>query len=296
MCGTVSYIDSSCVAGAVFGVVDTICYTAVNTVFGFTIKHIILFLSLFAFAIILFLKFIQLFNGGVILSNLFGISDLHLSFGNDKPMDIFHGWENYTERLYANWNRVVKPEDTVVIAGDISWSNSLEDAIDDFKFIHSLNGKKIILKGNHDFWWSTANKINTFLKENGFDDIKILHNNFYDNGKTAICGTRGWIYDGKGEFDKKVISRECGRLEKSISEAIKFDLKPTVFLHYPPAYGEFVCEEIINILEKYNIKSIFYGHIHGSGYNNSLKNYKDIKMQIISCDCIDFTPFFISEY
>ena len=168
--------------------------------------------------------------------NLFAISDLHLSFGSDKPMDVFRGWENYTDRLKANWNRLVGENDTVVIAGDISWSISLEGAKADFEFINSLNGKKILLKGNHDYWWGTANKINEFLKENKFDSIKILHNNFYSDGKLAICGTRGWLYDGTGEQDKKVISRECGRLQTSIKGAIDNGTEPIVFLHYPPAY------------------------------------------------------------
>lgn len=230
------------------------------------------------------------------MSRLFAISDLHLSFSADKPMDVFRGWENYTERLKANWNRTVRPEDTVVIAGDTSWCMNIDDAFPDFDFIHSLNGKKIFLKGNHDFWWTTANKINTFFKENGFEDFSILYNNFYTNGKIALCGTRGWLYDGKGEFDKKVIMRECGRLERSLSSAVSEGLEPIVFLHYPPAYGEFVSEEIMEILKKYNIKSLYYGHIHGSGFNNSLKEFDGIKMQIISCDCIDFTPFYICEY
>ena len=227
--------------------------------------------------------------------NLFAISDLHLSFGSDKPMDVFRGWENYTDRLKANWNRLVGENDTVVIAGDISWSISLEGAKADFEFINSLNGKKILLKGNHDYWWGTANKINEFLKENKFDSIKILHNNFYSDGKLAICGTRGWLYDGTGEQDKKVISRECGRLQTSIKGAIDNGTEPIVFLHYPPAYGEFVCQEIIDGIEKYNIDQIYFGHIHGSGYNKAIKEYNGLKMKLISCDCVGFTPVFVGS-
>ncbi len=227
--------------------------------------------------------------------NLFAISDLHLSFGSDKPMDVFHGWENYTERLKANWNRLVKNEDTVVVAGDISWSISLQDAVKDFEFLNGLNGNKILLKGNHDYWWGTANKINEFLKEYGFNSIKILHNNCYTDGKYAICGSRGWLYDGTGQQDKKVINRECGRLKASLEPAVKNGAEPILFLHYPPAYGEFVCEEIINVIKQYNIHNLYFGHIHGSGFNKALSQYEDIKMKLISCDCVDFTPVFITS-
>ena len=227
--------------------------------------------------------------------NLFAISDLHLSFGSDKPMDVFHGWENYTERLKANWNRLVKNEDTVVVAGDISWSISLQDAVKDFEFLNGLNGNKILLKGNHDYWWGTANKINEFLKELGFNSIKILHNNCYTDGKYAICGSRGWLYDGTGHQDKKVINRECGRLKASLEPAVKNGAEPILFLHYPPAYGEFVCEEIINVIKQYNIHNLYFGHIHGSGFNKALSRYEDIKMKLISCDCVDFTPVFITS-
>ena len=227
--------------------------------------------------------------------NLFTISDLHLPLGADKPMDIFGGWQNYVTRLESNWKRLVNDQDTVVIGGDISWAISLESAKPDFEFINRLPGQKIILKGNHDFWWSTVTKINEFLSLNKFNTISILHNNCYSDGNIAICGTRGWLYDGTGEKDKKVISRECGRLENSIKQAIDNGLVPIVFLHYPPAYGEFASEEIISILKKYEIKQVYYGHIHGYGVQNILNAYDDIKLKIVSSDQIDFTPFFISS-
>ena len=176
--------------------------------------------------------------------NLFTIADLHLPLGADKPMDIFGGWDNYVERLQKNWGKLVNEDDTVIIAGDISWGISLEQSKPDFEFINNLPGKKIILKGNHDFWWSTASKINEFFEKNNFDTINILHNNCYSDGNIAICGTRGWIYDGSGEKDKKIITRECGRLERSIQLAINDGAIPIVFLHYPPIYSEFMCEEI----------------------------------------------------
>ena len=226
--------------------------------------------------------------------NLFTISDLHLSLGVDKPMDIFHGWENYTKRLEKNWKKLVGADDTVVIGGDISWAISLEEAYEDFKFINSLPGQKIILKGNHDYWWSTVTKINEFLQKNNFDTIKILHNNCFSDGKIAVCGTRGWLYDGTGEKDLKVIKRECGRLETSIKSALDLGTHPLVFLHYPPAYGEFVCEEIVEVLNKYEINQVYYGHIHGQGVSKAPTSFGNIKMRLVSCDCNDFTPIFIS--
>ncbi len=227
--------------------------------------------------------------------NLFTLSDLHLSLRTDKPMDVFKGWENYIERIETNWKKLVNNDDTVVLGGDISWAISLEQAKPDFEFIHSLPGKKIILKGNHDFWWSTVTKINDFLNQNNFDSIKILHNNCYSDGNIAVCGTRGWLYDAAGEKEKKILMRECGRLEKSIASAVEKGVRPIVFLHYPPVYGEFVSDEIINVLKKYNIKSVYYGHIHGSAVVNTVNTYNDIRLNLTSCDLVNFTPVFISR-
>lgn len=227
--------------------------------------------------------------------NLFTISDLHLPLGVNKPMDIFGGWDNYVERIQKNWKKLVNNEDTVVIGGDISWASSLSEAKADFEFINCLPGKKIILKGNHDYWWSTANKIKEFLIENSFDTIKILHNNCYIDGSIAICGTRGWIYDGTGERDQKVILREAGRLETSIKLGLESGATPIVFLHYPPVYGEYTCEEIINVLHKYDIKQVFYGHIHGKGIYNIVNEYEGIKLKLTACDGVDFTPVYITK-
>ena len=227
--------------------------------------------------------------------NLFTIDDLHLPLGANKPMDIFGGWDNYVERIEKNWKKLVNDEDTVVIGGDISWASSLAEAKPDFDFINALPGNKIILKGNHDYWWGTANKINEFLSDNNFNSIKILHNNCYSDGKIAICGTRGWIYDGTGERDQKVILREAGRLETSIKEAIESGVTPIVFLHYPPVYAEYTCEEILEVLRKYEIKQVFYGHIHGKGIFNAVNEYDDIKLKLTACDGVDFTPVFVTK-
>ena len=225
---------------------------------------------------------------------LYTISDLHLSFSCDKPMDVFKGWENHTEKLKSNWNHLVKNEDTVVLPGDFSWGLKLEDTLKDFQFLNQLNGQKIILKGNHDLWWQTKKKTEEFLKNNNIDTVKILFNNAYLAEGIAICGTRGWFYDCK-ENDKKVLNREVGRLEASITEALKLNAPLAVFLHYPPVYSGFVCEEIIEVLKKYDIKKVYHGHIHGAGFNNAVKEYEGIEFKLVSCDCNNFTPIIVAK-
>ncbi len=227
--------------------------------------------------------------------NLFTISDLHLPLGSDKPMDIFGGWDNYVTRIRNNWKKLINNDDTVVIGGDVSWGISLLESKPDFEFINALPGQKIILKGNHDYWWGTTNKINEFLHENHFDSISILHNNCYSDGRIAICGTRGWIYDGTGEHNQKVILREAGRLEASIKLAIDTGVTPIVFLHYPPVYAEYVCEEILDVLKKYNIDTVYYGHIHGKGIYNTVSEYSGINLKLTSADGVNFTPVFVSK-
>ncbi|MCQ2454839.1 MAG: metallophosphoesterase [Clostridia bacterium] len=226
----------------------------------------------------------------MLLLKIFAISDLHLPFGADKPMDIFGGWNDYTKKLKENWQKIISNDDTVIIPGDFSWTLKLEDALPDFDFLHSLNGNKILIKGNHDYWWTTANKINCFLAEHNFDDIKILFNNAYKVGKYAVCGTRGWVYDGTSELDEKVLLRECGRLETSVKSALELGGELKCFLHYPFVYGDYVCEEIYEILNKYGIKEVYFGHIHGIGRFNIVGEYKGIKLTCLSSDLIDFVP------
>ena len=223
--------------------------------------------------------------------SIFTISDLHLSFGSDKPMNIFRGWDNHTERLMANWNRLVGPQDTVVLPGDFSWALKLEETKPDFEFLKKLNGKKIILKGNHDLWWSTVKKLKDFFSQNEISDVEILFNNTIIVENHSIAGTRGWFYDDRA--DKKIVAREVGRLEKSLAEAEKTGLPILAFLHYPPVYGNEVCKEIFDVLKNHNIKTVYHGHIHGVGFNNAVKSYDGVEFKLISCDCIDFTPYFI---
>ncbi len=223
--------------------------------------------------------------------SIFAISDLHLSFSADKPMDIFRGWENHEEKIKKNWCRTVKENDTVILPGDLSWGLKIEEAKADFQFLNDLPGKKILLKGNHDLWWGTAKKMREFLKENNFSKIDFVFNNCTAVENSAVCGTRGWFFDDGG--DKKVLLREAGRLEASIKAALKTGLEPLVFLHYPPVFAGQVCEEIFSVLKRFDIKKVYYGHVHGAGKAGVVNEYDGIMLKLVSCDSIDFTPFCI---
>ena len=225
---------------------------------------------------------------------LFAIADLHLSFGVKKPMDIFRGWENYEEKIEKNWKSAVTDDDTVIIAGDISWGMTLEESLPDFKFIDTLPGKKIILKGNHDYWWTTLKKMNEFLCDNGIKTVSFLHNNAFQFGDYAICGTRGWVLE-KGETeDKKVTEREAGRLARSLEEGKKLGLELIVFLHYPPFFGDYVCSEIIDVLKKFEVKRCYFGHIHGQACRLADRGVQSgIKCRLISADFVEFHPILV---
>lgn len=222
--------------------------------------------------------------------SLYTISDLHLSLSCDKPMDIFYGWNNYIERLKANWERLVSVDDTVVVPGDISWALKLEDTLADLKFIDALPGKKIFLKGNHDLWWNTMKKNNEFFEKNGLKTVRCIFNSCVETEGVGICGSRGWFFD-KPEAEKKVILREAGRLDTSISAAENAGLKPIVFMHYPPVYADSKCDEILDVLKKHGIETVYHGHIHGSGMHRAVPECDGITFKLVSCDCIDFTPY-----
>lgn len=229
---------------------------------------------------------------GVKKISVYAISDLHLSFGTNKPMNIFKGWDNHTERISANWQRLIKSDDTVVLPGDFSWGLKLTDTEKDFRFLESLPGKKLLIKGNHDLWWGTSKKMREFFSNNNFSSIDIIYNGCAVAEDKAIAGTRGWFYDAGS--DNKVLLREAGRLDASICAAEKTGLPVYVFLHYPPVYGDYVCGEILEVLKRHGIKTVYHGHIHGSGFNNAVKSYDGINFRLISCDCVDFTPILIA--
>lgn len=229
--------------------------------------------------------------------SLYAIADLHLSLAADKPMDAFPGWEGYVTRLEQNWRRLVEPEDTVVIAGDISWGMTLEQAGADFAFIDALPGHKLLLKGNHDYWWTTRRKMDAFFADNGWTSLTILHNDAAAvDGRFAVCGTRGWFYDAEADADKKVLAREVGRLHASIDAAEKTGLEPVAFLHYPPVYGGAVCEDILQALRQRGIRRCYYGHIHGAGIRKAFRgDWEGLRLELISGDALSFVPLRVPE-
>ena len=225
---------------------------------------------------------------------LYAIGDLHLCLGADKPMDIFGGaWVGYMDKLRQGLS-VIRPEDTTVLLGDLSWALDLPGAKEDFAFINSIPGRKIILKGNHDYWWSTQAKFEKYCAENGFSDISILNNNHFEYQGFAICGTRGWFYEEEksGEHDEKVFKRELMRLERSLQSA--GDLPKLVFLHYPPRYKGYECPEILELLSRYGVGQCFYGHLHGASHGLAMEGMWDgITYRLVSADRLDFSPHYV---
>lgn len=248
---------------------------------------------------------------------LFAIADLHLcgSDENRKSMAVFDDrWLHSRQKLEKNWKALVSPDDFTVIPGDISWAMSLEEAAEDFAFIDSLPGTKLISKGNHDFWWSTAAKMNAFFKKNGFSTLKIMYNNSYVLGNMNLCGTRGWFPDPMnqktvGETDwEKISVRETLRLRHSL-DAKALPLFPpaaeqdesvpasteeapetVVFFHFPPVWNGYVCRGIVDTLKEYGIKRCYFGHIHGIYDSRGTFEFEGIRFQMISADHLDFAP------
>ena len=235
--------------------------------------------------------------------SLFVISDLHLDvLTNEKSMEVFGDkWKNYTQRLKNNWNAVVSENDTVIVPGDISWALTLEASIHDLKWINELPGRKILMKGNHDFWWSTAKKMKAFFAENSLDTLEILYNGAIEVENYILAGSRGWFVDKStqpqsvvnADYDK-VLNREKIRLKMSLDEAKRLQESSNkeilVFFHFPPVWNDFVCDEIISILKEYEISRVYFGHIHGSYNVSSLFEYEGIQFKMISADFIDFLP------
>ena len=225
---------------------------------------------------------------------LYAIGDLHLCLGAPKPMDIFGGaWVGYMEKLRQGM-QAITPEDTTVLLGDLSWALDLPNAKADFAWINEIPGRKIILKGNHDYWWSTAAKFYKFCEENGFENMHILNNNFFEYDGYAICGTRGWFFEEErgGQHDEKVFKRELMRLEASLKAA--GDLPKIVFLHYPPKYKGYECPEILELLHKYDVRRCFYGHLHGGSTLYAVNGDVDgINYKLVSADRVDFTPILV---
>ena len=222
---------------------------------------------------------------------LYAIGDLHLCLGADKPMDIFGGaWLGYMDKLRQGLS-VIGPDDTTVLLGDLSWALDLEGATEDFRFINAIPGRKIVLKGNHDYWWNTVTKFQKFCKDNGFENIYILNNNHFEYEDIAICGTRGWFFEEEksGEHDEKVFRRELLRLEASLKSA--GELPKLVFLHYPPRYKGYECPEILELLKKYQVTACYYGHLHGASHGLAMEGiWEGVDFRLVSADKLGFTP------
>lgn len=225
---------------------------------------------------------------------LYAIGDLHLCLGAAKPMDVFGGaWVGYMDKLKEGLS-VIRPEDTTVLLGDLSWALDLAGAQADFSFIDAIPGRKIILKGNHDYWWSTASKFYKFCDENGFSNQWILNNNHYEYDGYAICGTRGWFFEEErsGEHDEKVFKRELMRLEASLKSA--GDLPKLVFLHYPPRYKGYECTEILQLLQRYDVRRCFYGHLHGASHGLAQEGLWDgVDFKLVAADKLNFVPHLV---
>ena len=223
---------------------------------------------------------------------IYTIADLHLSFNTDKPMDIFGtNWKDYEEKIKQDWMAKVTENDLVVLPGDFSWAMYLEETSKDFEFINKLPGKKILLKGNHDYWWTTVTNMKNYIKKQGFTNIDFLHNNSYLFDDKIICGTKGWNIS-EDEEDIKLTERETQRLELSIKTGIEQfgkDKEIIVFMHYPPVIKNNLNTTYISIMKKYRIKKCYYGHLHGNSINEAVEgNVNGIELKLVSADGVNF--------
>lgn len=227
---------------------------------------------------------------------LFAISDLHLALSGDKPMGIFgEKWEYHDEKIKNNWNALVGEEDTVLIGGDISWSMNMKEGQKELEWINELPGRKIIIKGNHDYWWGSITKLNSM-----FENMSFVQNNFFSYEDYGICGTRGWICEGSDNFkseDKKIYDRELLRLKLSLDSAIKAGYKKIIgMIHYPPTNEKFENSGFTKMFEEYNVEKVIYGHLHGPFYYKVLQGDRNgVEYILTSCDFLDFSPIKILD-
>ena len=239
---------------------------------------------------------------------LWGIADTHLSFGVDKPMDVFGPrWANHAERLGEAWERLVGPGDTVVVPGDISWAMTLDEALPDLQFLDRLPGQVLIGRGNHDYWWSTARKMNAFIETHGLDSLTFMKNDAYRvplaGGRGAVVtGSRGWILPGDPEFkeqDQKVYDREVGRIRLSLQAGKKLlqegDLLVSA-LHYPPLNRHAQETPISTLLETSAVDLCVYGHVHGIGHRSVHEGENNgVRYVNVASDYLAFEPLLLAE-
>ncbi|GHU87656.1 ser/threonine protein phosphatase [Clostridia bacterium] len=223
---------------------------------------------------------------------LYVIGDLHLGLSVDKPMDIFGAdWDNHTGKIKENF-KFLQPSDTLILLGDTSWGLKPEEAAADFRFIGGFNGRKLIVKGNHDYWWATVGKMRRFLDGLGLPAMDFVHNTAFRVGDIAVCGTRGWFYEEeRSEQNEKVFRRELGRLKASLDRGKTLGAELVAFLHYPPLYEGYRCDEIVDMLNEYGVKRCYYGHLHGAARGRAIEGeYFGIDYKLVSADHVNFTP------
>ncbi len=226
---------------------------------------------------------------------LYTLADTHLSLLVEKPMHIFGSrWRDHTEKIQDAWCRLVKDTDTVVIGGDVSWGISLEEAAEDLRFLDRLPGKKILLRGNHDYWWTTPKKVTDFFEKEGFTTFSLLQNNSYLVEGIAICGSRGWYSDSANAPDdsdyQKIVAREIGRLKLSLDSVTNPTLEKVVFMHFPPYFEHYICRGLIELMKEYGVKRCYYGHIHGIYAFPTSQIFEGIEFHLVSADFLNFTP------
>lgn len=228
---------------------------------------------------------------------LYAIADLHLSFSSNKPMDIFgENWLDYEKKIEASWRASVSEEDTVLIPGDISWAIKLSEAVTDLDWIDKLPGKKILLRGNHDYWWTSLSKMNKL-----YDSISFLQNNSFSYGEYAVCGSRGWNCPSGYGFtsdDERIYSRELLRLKLSLDNAKKEGYKKfIVMMHYPPTNDKHEASGFTEIFEEYGVETVIYGHLHTkASFNSSIMGiHEGVNYMLVSSDYLDFEVSLIHE-
>lgn len=228
---------------------------------------------------------------------IYGIGDLHLSFTSDKPMDIYGGqWTNHTERLEQNWRRIIDPDDVVILAGDISWGLKREEAEADLAWIAAMPGTKVLIKGNHDLWWTSVSKLNEYDSSMYF-----IQNTSYMAGDIAICGTRGWICPGDPDYtehDNKIYQRELGRMRLSLEAGVKSGARELLAaIHYPPANDLEQGSGFTELFEEYKVSQVVYGHLHGTDAQRKgiRGNRNGVEYSLVACDHLACIPLLLTR-
>lgn len=222
---------------------------------------------------------------------IYAIGDLHLALGDPgKTMEVFRGWGDYQRRIEENWRALVRPEDTVVLAGDISWAMRLADTLPDLRFVDGLPGRKLLLKGNHDYWWTTRRKMESFFAAAGLTTLGILHNNSVEAEGVCLCGSRGWLFEGSEKYDPLVVAREEGRIRRSLEAAPRPGEK-LLFLHYPPLYGGQELPEFFAAMADHGVRECYYAHLHGGGASQAFQGmHRGVSLRLVSADFLKFAP------